>query len=57
MFAIFWLKPFDCKRFLHGWDLAIGETNVMIGIPAETVITNTYLEGIIDFDVEIPYNA
>jgi putative alpha-1,2-mannosidase len=43
--------------FLPRWDLAIGETNVMIGTPADIVVAETYLKGITDFDVEIAYDA
>lgn len=43
--------------FLPRWDLAIGETNVMIGTPADIVVAETYLKGITDFDVQNAYDA
>ena len=43
--------------WLPKWELAGMETYVMVGDPAITVISDTYLRGIKDFDVDIAFEA
>lgn len=43
--------------WLPKWELLGMETEVMVGDPATPVITDTYLRGIRDFDVETAYEA
>ena len=43
--------------WLPKWELFAMETNVMVGDPASPVITDTYLRGIRDFDVNTAYEA
>ncbi|MCG8385528.1 MAG: GH92 family glycosyl hydrolase [Cytophagales bacterium] len=45
------------NQWLPKWELFGMETNVMVGDPASPVITDTYLRGIRDFDVEAAYEA
>ena len=43
--------------WLPKWELLGMETDVMVGDPAVPVITDTYLRGIRDFDIESAYDA
>ena len=43
--------------WLPKWELNAKETHTMNGDPAFPVITDTYLRGLTDFDVETAYNA
>ncbi len=43
--------------WLPKWELMAMETDVMVGDPATPVITDTYLRGIRDFDVQAAYEA
>lgn len=43
--------------FLPKWELAGNETYMMVGDPAVPVISDSYIKGIMDFDVEAAYSA
>ena len=43
--------------YLPRWPSGSGYTNSMFGTPADIMITDTYLKGIRDFDVETAYQA
>ena len=43
--------------YLPRWPSGAGESNSMFGSPADIVISETYLKGIRDFDVEAAYQA
>ena len=43
--------------YLPRWPSGNGYTNSMFGTPADIMITETYLKGIRDFDVETAYQA
>jgi predicted alpha-1,2-mannosidase len=43
--------------FIPKWPFGIGETNVMIGSPGDMVVSESWLKGIRDFDVEAAYTA
>lgn len=51
------LKHYDATGLLPVWELVGNETNCMIGNHAISVITEAYLKGIQDFDVEKAYEA
>ncbi|UMB61949.1 GH92 family glycosyl hydrolase [Lutibacter sp. A80] len=51
------LDMYDENGWLPKWELNSTETFTMVGDPASIVITDTYLKGIQDFDVEKAYNA
>jgi len=51
------LDMYDENGWLPKWELNSTETFTMVGDPASIVITDTYLKGIRDFDVEKAYEA
>jgi putative alpha-1,2-mannosidase len=51
------LDMYDENGWLPKWELNSTETFTMVGDPASIVITDTYLKGIQDFDVEKAYKA
>ncbi|HMQ45359.1 MAG TPA: glycoside hydrolase family 92 protein, partial [Mariniflexile sp.] len=51
------LDMYDENGWLPKWELNSTETFTMVGDPASIVITDTYLKGIQDFDVEKAYEA
>lgn len=51
------LKHYDATGTLPMWELWGNEANCMIGNPAVTVISEAYLKGIRNFDVEKAYQA
>jgi len=51
------LEMYDENGWLPKWELNSTETFTMVGDPASIVITDTYLKGIKDFDVEKAYEA
>jgi predicted alpha-1,2-mannosidase len=51
------LQIYDESGWLPKWELNATETTTMVGDPAGIIITDTYLKGIRDFDVEKAYEA
>jgi len=51
------LDMYDENGWLPKWELNSTETFTMVGDPASIVITDTYLKGIQDFDIEKAYRA
>ena len=51
------LDMYDENGWLPKWELNSTETFTMVGDPASIVITDTYLKGIQDFDVQKAYSA
>ncbi len=51
------LEMYDENGWLPKWELNSTETFTMVGDPAGIVITDTYLKGIQDFDVQKAYQA
>ncbi|MBU2997998.1 GH92 family glycosyl hydrolase [Cellulophaga baltica] len=51
------LEMYDENGWLPKWELNSTETFTMVGDPAGIVITDTYLKGIQDFDVQKAYTA
>ncbi|MCG1037721.1 GH92 family glycosyl hydrolase [Polaribacter sargassicola] len=51
------LDIYDESGWLPKWELNSTETTTMVGDPAGIVLTDTYLKGIKDFDIEKAYNA
>ena len=51
------LAMYDENGWLPKWELNATETFTMVGDPASIVITDTYLKGIKDFDVQKAYKA
>lgn len=51
------LQMYDENGWLPKWELNSTETFTMVGDPASIVITDTYLKGIQDFDVNKAYEA
>ena len=51
------LRIYDESGWLPKWELNATETTTMVGDPAGIIITDTYLKGIRDFDVEKAYEA
>ncbi|MEP1488803.1 MAG: GH92 family glycosyl hydrolase [Algibacter sp.] len=51
------LDMYDENGWLPKWELNSTETFTMVGDPASIVITDTYLKGIQDFDIEKAYEA
>ncbi|KJD31174.1 alpha-mannosidase [Tamlana nanhaiensis] len=51
------LDMYDENGWLPKWELNSTETFTMVGDPASIVITDTYLKGIQDFDVNKAYEA
>ena len=51
------IDMYDENGWLPKWELNSTETFTMVGDPASIVITDTYLKGIRDFDVEKAYEA
>lgn len=51
------LDMYDENAWLPKWELNATETFTMVGDPASIVITDTYLKGIQDFDVQKAYEA
>ncbi len=51
------LAMYDENGWLPKWELNSTETFTMVGDPAGIVITDTYLKGIKDFDIEKAYKA
>lgn len=51
------LQIYDESGWLPKWELNATETTTMVGDPAGIIITDTYLKGIREFDVEKAYQA
>lgn len=51
------LAMYDENGWLPKWELNSTETFTMVGDPAAVVISDTYLRGLTDFDVEKAYEA
>jgi len=51
------LNIYDESGWLPKWELNATETTTMVGDPAGIILTDTYLKGIQDFDVEKAYEA
>lgn len=51
------LNMYDENGWLPKWELNSTETFTMVGDPASIVITDTYIKGIQDFDVQKAYKA
>ena len=51
------LQIYEESGWLPKWELNATETTTMVGDPAGIIITDTYLKGIRDFDVEKAYEA
>lgn len=51
------LEMYDENGWLPKWELNSTETFTMVGDPASIVITDSYLKGIQDFDVQKAYKA
>ncbi len=51
------LEMYDENGWLPKWELNSTETFTMVGDPASIVITDTYLKGLQDFDVQKAYEA
>ncbi|WMI65166.1 GH92 family glycosyl hydrolase [Aestuariibaculum sp. YM273] len=51
------IDMYDENGWLPKWELNSTETFTMVGDPASIVITDTYLKGIKDFDIEKAYEA
>lgn len=51
------LEMYDENGWLPKWELNSTETFTMVGDPASIVITDSYLKGIRDFDVQKAYKA
>ncbi|WP_158850758.1 GH92 family glycosyl hydrolase [Algibacter sp. L1A34] len=51
------LDIYDESGWLPKWELNATETTTMVGDPAGIILTDTYLKGITDFDVEKAYEA
>ncbi|WP_406683797.1 GH92 family glycosyl hydrolase [Seonamhaeicola sp. MEBiC1930] len=51
------LNIYDESGWLPKWELNATETTTMVGDPAGIILTDTYLKGIKDFDVEKAYKA
>ncbi|ALJ04185.1 alpha-mannosidase [Pseudalgibacter alginicilyticus] len=51
------LDIYDESGWLPKWELNATETTTMVGDPAGIILTDTYLKGIKDFDVEKAYQA
>jgi predicted alpha-1,2-mannosidase len=43
--------------FLPKWAIACGESNCMIGTPADAIVADSYLKGLTDFDYAAAYDA
>ncbi|WP_299782439.1 GH92 family glycosyl hydrolase [uncultured Formosa sp.] len=51
------LDIYDETGWLPKWELNATETTTMVGDPAGIILTDTYLKGITDFDIEKAYQA
>lgn len=51
------LAMYKENGWLPKWELADGETYVMVGDPAVSVIADTYMDGLRDFDTKLAYQA
>ncbi|CAH8282409.1 putative alpha-1,2-mannosidase [Mariniflexile fucanivorans] len=51
------LDIYDESGWLPKWELNATETTTMVGDPAGIILTDTYLKGIQDFDIEKAYQA
>lgn len=51
------LNIYDESGWLPKWELNATETTTMVGDPAGIILTDTYLKGITDFDIEKAYEA
>ncbi len=51
------LNIYDESGWLPKWELNATETTTMVGDPAGIILTDTYLRGIKDFDIEKAYEA
>jgi predicted alpha-1,2-mannosidase len=51
------LKMYEQGGHLPKWPAGTGYTGCMIGTPGDVVISDTYVKGITDFDVETAYEA
>ncbi len=51
------LNIYKESGWLPKWELNATETTTMVGDPAGIILTDTYLRGIKDFDIELAYKA
>ncbi|TPN83448.1 GH92 family glycosyl hydrolase [Aquimarina algicola] len=51
------LQVYDESGWLPKWELNATETTTMVGDPAGIIITDSYIKGIRDFDIEKAYKA
>lgn len=51
------IKMYEQGGFIPKWAAGTGYSNCMISTPADSVIADTYLKGITDFDVELAYKG
>lgn len=51
------LKMYEQGGYIPKWPLGVGYTNCMSGTPADIVITDTWLKGVRDFDIELAYKG
>lgn len=51
------LHIYDESGWLPKWELNATETTTMVGDPAGIILTDTYLRGVRDFDIEKAYEA
>ena len=54
-FVVSMLRIYEQNGAMPKWAQGIGETEVMIGTHADTVVADTYLKGVTDFDVAATY--
>ena len=55
--AISLVKMYEQAGYLPRWPIGSGESGCMIGTSADIVLSETYLKGITDFDVDKAYEA
>ncbi|GAB4301587.1 MAG: GH92 family glycosyl hydrolase [Myxococcota bacterium] len=51
------IKMYEQGGYIPKWPLATGYTNTMIGTPGDIVISDTFIKGVTDFDVEKAYEG
>ena len=51
------LAMYEATGELPVWPLASGETGTMIGYHSVSVITDAYMKGITEFDIELAFEA
>jgi len=51
------LDMYKESGYLPKWELGAQETHVMVGDPGSIVVTDTYMKGLRDYDVDLAYEA